>query len=496
MPPKKRKPIPGDSKAVLNDRAVDKSRKPKEKATAKATKVLNTSEDDDAFVEPEDLSEADVDIPRSKIGPPGKADGSGRGDWAVGPITDAKDAYEKELKALGAWWQKGVLHHLISKEKLSSIGEQLAKACHSNDGTDQGMAGLQKAALDFWYLCCQLAGEHVCEAVRQGTGTKALNPVRLLWNMPIMVSLGPPNPTTDPGQNFDPDTELDPRGGGIRRLTETSELLRQLEAIWDAADAGTGNYSVAMWRDMHTCLSAAHKASKKRRRGARLLYPPISEQWLYDTAKRVVIRKGLVKFLGVEAGIQLFRAARYPEGAALSKEDFAVLTADTQILGADAVMWDIKSTCTILLNDVKTKLVVQVTAASLQHICRRHTLTFFAFDEETERPINTLWLGGTTFKGMRKMVKTCLMPDVVKGCIREVRLLDERNIVRGTEIDVGHVPNPPWGTLYMKINISTLADDVILAEVKTIAPDGPQALGFLRSELEDINAALRPHRGQ
>ncbi|MFD0632090.1 hypothetical protein [Catenulispora yoronensis] len=479
---KQKKKALENSGRVLNDRAVDKNRKPKGKATAKATKVLNRIADD---VEPEDPAEVDNFMSTKKIGLPGKADGSNRKDWAVKPLTDAKSQY---MDGREDWWGKGALHHLVSKEKLTTIGEQLAKACHGSGGP-----ALRTAALDFWYLCCQLAGEHICEAVRQGSASDAINPVRLLWNMPIMVSLGPPSPANDPGQNFDADTEPVPGGNGERQLTEASEHLLKLEKIWDAADIGLGNYDVTMWQGMHTCLLAAHKVSKKRGRGRRLLYPPLPEQWLNDSYTHQVIKQGLVKFLGTKDGIERFRGARFPEGGALSNTDAAVFLEDTLILGADAKKYNLERTCTIVLDGAKAELIVQVSTKTLQHICRRHTLTFFDFGG-TERPVNTLWPNVTSFVKMHHMVDVELMPAVVEGCTRALRFVDTEDMHQSTEVDVAHVPNPPWGTLYMKINISKFPDEnVVTVKVKTIAPDGEQALGFLRADLNAMKAHFRPY---
>ncbi|WP_030800385.1 hypothetical protein [Streptomyces sp. NRRL S-337] len=117
-----------------------------------------------------------------------------RDSWAVKPLTKGKTDYPFPVE-----WGDGTLHHKISKEKLNSVAEQIALLYNSQT------PALRNAVRAFWALCWQLAGPAVTAAVVDAE--PKISPYRLLWNLPLNVSLGPPSPATDPGQAFDPDTE-------------------------------------------------------------------------------------------------------------------------------------------------------------------------------------------------------------------------------------------------------------------------------------------------
>lgn len=403
--------------------------------------------------------------PPRTFGLPGPATSPDRDNWAVTPLNKGKAPYKDVVPA---WWKPGALHHQISKDKLEAIGKQLFKDCVSKEST------VAKPALKFWYLCCHLAGPDVRDALGGSSGHEALNPIRLLWNMPINIALGPLTPANDPGRLFDPDTEPAPGGDGARRLTEVSTKLAELERAWDQANAendGAGNFTGDMWRQLTKCLSAAREAAHRQGgRGGNLLYPPLDEQWLQDSSDRGV-RKGLIRYVGAKQGKTLFQAAcgdaeKIPD---LSKAN-----------------WVIENTCTVILDGKKAELTVTVNPTTVKHICERHTLTFFDFAPANAKLINAFWKGSTTFAKMRLFVEHDLLPFVTEALVRELKRYKAADLEQSAEICLYQVPNGPNDTLFVRANVQMEDPTHISAKVKTIAPDGPQAVGFLRAELLEI----------
>ena len=468
---------PGNSQKVTNKKPVKSGARPGQNSTKNREKVTKKRATEPGRDNSEDSYGGTSRTPPPKAGLPGPATPPERDKWAVAALTE-----DKALHDIPAWWKEGALHHQISKEKLSAIAEQLAKDC-------QGQADpvVRKPARQFWSLCRHLAGEEICDAVGGGNGTEVLNPIRLLWNMPIMVSLGPPNPATDPGQRLDPDTEPAPGGDGIRRLTEVSAKLAELERVWDTANAandGAGNYTGDMWYRMFKCLSGAREAAKKRGgRGGCLLYPPLMEQWLCDTDGeiKVAIRKGLRRYVGVEQG----------------KKDFRAACSDAQkIPDLSDATWVIENTCTVVFDGKKAKLIVSVSPQTVEHICLRHTMTFFSFAKKNARPINAFWQGSTTFAKMCLFVQHDLLPFVTEGCVQELGRYTGEVLEKGTDLRLYQVPNGPNSTIFVRANVLLEESNVIRVTVKTIAPDGPQAVGFLRSELLEIDEHLKALKEQ
>ncbi|MDX3538102.1 hypothetical protein PV721_27865 [Streptomyces sp. MB09-01] len=222
--------------------------------------------------------------------------------WAVRPLNDGKQAY-----ALPAEWKTGALHHKFSKERLSSIAEQVTPAWNSKNSQLQG------AARAFWYPCWAVAGEDVAEAVAMAGPGGSPNPHRLLWNLPLLVSPGPQSPANDQGMNFDPDTEPVPDAPGPCRLEAVSLALKELDTAWLAAaeaDGGRGVYDAALWTTLHRHLRTAHTAAERVDRDKRVLYPPLREQGVYDSKTKQNLRKGLTPFPTPEQGRRLFAEAR------------------------------------------------------------------------------------------------------------------------------------------------------------------------------------------
>ncbi|WP_371476766.1 hypothetical protein [Kitasatospora sp. NBC_00315] len=408
-----------------------------------------------------------VDAPNTGKQVPGKA------DWAVVPITKGKARY-----AFPAEWGAGALHHKISKEKLSSIAEQIAILYNAPDPE------LKAAVRAFWGLCWRLAGEPVVRAVMDAR--PKTSPHRLLWNLPIMVSLGPMSPSTDPGQEFDADTEAEPAGNGRRRMDAVSTLLKELEDAWTTADGannGLGDFDADLWKELTRLLGQAHEAAQTAYgsvRGDLLLYPPLREQWLHDTVTHENLRKGLTNYPGAQAGQQLFAAARHNAQAIAQFHASATVVGSGQARGT--------------FNACPVVLTVSVDEASTHHVCTRHTFAFFDF-RATARPINTIWPGVTTFAAVSALAVEVL-PGIAESCLAELtrQVNSDPEDWFGQDIELDIQSAGPH-TVYFRAAVDKVKEEAdgslrVKVFLKTFAPAGHSGPGFLRQELDTIGHAL------
>ncbi|MEV7443991.1 hypothetical protein AB0O22_23180 [Streptomyces sp. NPDC091204] len=396
--------------------------------------------------------------------------------WAVKPLNDGKQGY-----ALPAEWKTGALHHKISKERLSSIAEQVTPAWNSKN------TKLQGAAQAFWSLCWAVAGQDVAEAVAMAGPGGSPNPHRLLWNLPLMVSLGPQSPANDPGMNFDPDTEPVPDAAGPRRLDAVSLALRDLETAWLAAaeaDGGNGVYDAALWTTLHRHLKAAHTAAERVDRDGRVLYPPLREQWVYDSKTKQNLRKGLTPFPTVEEGRRLFAAARANVPSIAAYADSATAAATATVRAAVG----------------GRQVTLRLTAAeqNVHHVCVRHTLTFFDFTAASRpRPINTFWPDVRTFAQATALTAD-LLPGIGRSALRELDRtlgnvaktadwLDE--VLEISNADVGGGRLVFYNVQFTDIG-GTDAAPVVQAVIESFAPDGSDGPGFTRGDLDLIATRL------
>jgi len=227
---------------------------------------------------------------------------------------------------------------------------------------------------------------------------------------------------------------------------------------------------------MHSALSTARAAAHERGgRGPHLLYPPLVEQWLRDIVgnSEASVRKGLIRYLGVAKGKAEFRAARGATGGVFVPREDGI----------------IEKTQKIRFGGADIQLVVIVTPKTVQHICQRHTLTFFTFAKKNLRPVNAFWPGDVTLDLMRYQLLDEYLPSVLEGCVGELKRHTKDSLEKGVEIVRAQVPNGGKNTIFFRAN-AFLEEGRVVVEVKTIAPDGPQAVGFLRAELLEIGQYL------
>ncbi|WP_035868196.1 hypothetical protein [Kitasatospora cheerisanensis] len=391
-----------------------------------------------------------------------------RAEWAVGPITNGKAKY-----AFPAEWREGALHHKISKEKLASVAEQIALLYTGRPEP------LQKAVRAFWALCWELAGQPVTAAVKDAEPKVSAH--RLLWNLPINLSLGPKSPTTDPGQAFDPDTVPDPQHPGRRLLDGVSAKLQLLEQRWDlasAANGGQGDFgSPALWNDLTTLLREAHEAADQAARAGRLLYPPMPEQWLYDGTSH--LRKGSTEFLSAAVGEQRFRQARLNAPSIAAHKDSANPVATAQV--------------TTTYRGKTVTLTVTITAGTVHHVGERHTFTFFDFTGRP-RPITTLWPAAPTFAALTTLAGQ-LAPHLARICLTHLVDLESADAADWPWEDIA-LGQQPAGEhcVYFLGGVENIDDGpagvTVDIDIKTFAPNGASGPGFLKPDLAAIGTAL------
>ncbi|MFE0461827.1 hypothetical protein ACFW1A_21525 [Kitasatospora sp. NPDC058965] len=412
-----------------------------------------------------------------------------RDDWAVMPVTKAKLDYARTFPA--DWEGQSALHHKISKEKLSSVAEQIALLHNSET------KALKKAVQEFWALCCRLAGPEVTAAVMDAEPRNS--PHRLLWNLPLNVSIGPQSPVTDPGQAFDPDTEPVPHTPGLRQMDAVSTELAKLEALWDKAsqaNEGLGDFTNhQLWTRMTTALGTAYKAADAKSRGGRLLYPPKYEQWLCDGKQ--FLRKGLTDYVGVAEGQRRFAAARRNVPSITAYKGSAKIVATGAAKGI--LTTEVSEG---VLQDTPVTLTLTVTEGTAHHICERHTFTFFDF-RGTSRPINTIW-EKESFAEVTALANQLAAP-IANLCLKQLLVLgtDDPYQWMGEDIELSLQPAGEH-CVYFHVTVGEVdvAEPVktgktvepgpitVTATVKTFAPNGASGPGFLRQELVTIGQAL------
>ncbi|WIX88761.1 hypothetical protein [Amycolatopsis sp. DG1A-15b] len=382
--------------------------------------------------------------------------------WAVEPINR-----QKGLMPLPATWGLGALHHKISKETLSGIvddgGLGLVRSWHASADTP-GHAGAQ----EFWEACCEIAGSEVVKAA-------AGNPYKLLWNMAVNLSVGPPSPAGDPGMGFDADTEPDPDQPQQRRLDEVSAHLKKLEDVYFRLKAQPVVHDED-WREMTEHLRAAQSAHRQL---DGVLSGPNQEQWLYDEKTKQHQRKGLRWFPGAGDGAKLFQQER-----AIPEDILGYVSSGEVIARGKATTAGGFS------------LTLTVDEAAVHHICQRHTYRHFDFGQT--KAVNNFWPPGTGFSKVVDAVRAAL-PDITRICLEELMAGESTGSTDswiGREVELRNCAAGSY-TVFCIAVIGHAQGTNGLGIVKTIAPDGRSGHAFLASELAEIagSPGIRPAPG-
>jgi hypothetical protein len=224
------------------------------------------------------------------------------------------------------------------------------------------------AALSFWKTAQQCAGDKVMKSFSNPPVDK------ILWNMPVNLEVGPEDVLENPGQSFDPNTEVASQELGTRRLTPECVPLQAMERIFLPPLQADHDYlpSADEWVRMDGFLKAANDAFQhdlEQRLGTGLLSVPRTEQWIADATGLRFQRKRLRRFPGAISGRQIYQANH------LAGNVQALATAAVNALG---IAWPEVSQHQVT-DSGGTQHQIQITLnpADLEHMCLRHTYQYF-----------------------------------------------------------------------------------------------------------------------
>jgi len=378
--------------------------------------------------------------------------------WLYEVEVENKKTGEKKKATEGA-----ALHHIISKDKLVWINEAMS--------TDH-VASVHKKW--FWRVCMDLCGQ----ALTDGAADANLS-VKLLWNIPINLEVGPGRRAGDPGTAFDGNTVEGE--DGRRELDDVSRLLLAVEEAFNPDDE-------MCWCTMAAALLAAYNASSAAGPG-RLLRPNV-EQWARDDVgvgetPPTWQKKGLRHFTEHDEAVTLFRDAR--AGASLAdKARLAAIDADAH--GEKAAVRCERTTAT----SRGTVFRLVATGEAIAHICRRHTYAFFV--KEEIKAINNFWPEPLTFDQTTAAVDA-MLADIARRAIEYWELSpDEEENWSSAELANQSVNGE---AAYFIIKVAPvypedLADQSysLGAWIETAAPDGAAAHAYTKSALTAIIAEV------
>lgn len=356
------------------------------------------------------------------------------------------------------------LHHIISKEKLVSICEALCNGYSSSVHRKW-----------FWHLCMQICGESITKSARDANLA-----VKLLWNLPINLEIGPQRRVGDPGTAFDGNTYDDE---GRRELDGVSDLLQQLENRFNPEDD-------ECWCEMADFLL---KAWELTGHSTGMLLQPTMEQWARndfaftaDGTPPTWQKKGLRHFPPPDEAVNRFLDAR--KGVTDQDRERMEALEDKQLAGAVAGK-------VVLETTLKTAFHLTATAGTIRHICRRHNYAFFVADEI--KAINNFWPEPMTFAETQDAVGA-MLPDIAKRTIEYCELDDPDNEEgwSGAEL-VSQPVNGGLAFFIVRITQKYSDDDdmslILQAHLETVSPDGQYAHGYtasaLRQVMEEVDAS-------
>jgi len=292
-------------------------------------------------------------------------------NWAASVIDEARQSYCKKKGQWGipAGWGDGATHHKISKQHLALLAKAI-NTCMAEGGLSKKQQDPERkaAALSFWKTAQQCAGDKVMKSFSNPPVDK------ILWNMPVNLEVGPEDVLENPGQSFDPNTEVASQELGTRRLTPECVPLQAMERIFLPPLQADHDYlpSADEWVRMDGFLKAANDAFQhdlEQRLGTGLLSVPRTEQWIADATGLRFQRKRLRRFPGAISGRQIYQANH------LAGNVQALATAAVNALG---IAWPEVSQHQVT-DSGGTQHQIQITLnpADLEHMCLRHTYQYF-----------------------------------------------------------------------------------------------------------------------
>ncbi|MFJ6671175.1 hypothetical protein ACIQMJ_08730 [Actinosynnema sp. NPDC091369] len=317
-------------------------------------------------------------------------------------------------------------------------------------------------------MCCEVAG---AEVVRAAEG----NPFKLLWNLAVNLSVGPPSPVGDPGMGFDADTEPDPDRPDRRRLDRVSAHLKKLDDVYTKARKRRKSVvGDAVWRTMADHLRAAQHAATE---ADGTLSNPKEEQWIYDEQNKQHQRKALRWFPKVEGGAKIFESER------AIASDIRGYLASNRVIAEETVRSKSGLSLTLTFDE-----------ATVHHICQRHTYRHFDFSQV--KAVNNFWPPGTDFDTVVAAMAATLR-DITEICLTELMELSSAESAKpwsGLKVKLGN-REAGGHTVFFIASIREAEDKTSSGVIKTIAPDSSSAHAFLGTELAEIAELLgiQPH---
>ena len=366
----------------------------------------------------------------------------------------------------------GALHHKISKDVLQEIGEA-ALAAYGGLALGQRQSKdqiAQREAVRVFVKACQyVAGPALVEVADA-------NFVKLLWNLAVNLSLGPPNPAEDPGRNFDGDTvEADPRTGARRYDAVSAELLKLQEVWYSGRDRSP--VPAGTWAQMAGHLLEALRASGV---GPGVLAPPSREQWLHDQGTGQFVRRKLRRFPGAASGTEMFRQARGARGSAQVQADYLASASHPLEVAGEILT-----------------VAVELDASAITHVLERHTLAHFTFADRDLGLTNTFWEPGLASATAARDRLAALLPDLARRAGEQIAVDVGSGTIEDFRGNLELREQPAGGGLvYFVAHERTRSDPFaegppqVTLRLETVAPDGPGVVAFLRAELLEIGKAL------
>jgi hypothetical protein len=362
-------------------------------------------------------------------------------DSATRPWHTTRKVKEKKSGKVTEQFVGSTLHHMISKSVLDLIAADLQAALSSND-TDTGAAAVRfNKALT---KAARAAG--ITEGDRE----------KQLWNMFLNLEAGPSDVIGDPGEGFDASYVAveDERGG--RRFVETavSTHLRKLDQAYRTgrrAAGGAGELDADVWNKMAEALESATDAAAE---ASTLKNIRIDEdQWMSFMAKdketgelkKRWTRSGARWYPGLELGRKLFPAVA---GVPAPVADIAPVT-ETFRIHNDA---DNAHEPSLAF------LTFSISAAAIDHVCKRHTYRYFTTVTSDMKATNTFFRDTTLdAAGVRALLVQAL-PDIVKAIRSHIEdaatgIEDYDDLLADKDLSLAGIPTGA-GELYIKAGVT------------------------------------------
>ncbi|MGF7235438.1 MAG: hypothetical protein ACQSGP_10855 [Frankia sp.] len=401
-------------------------------------------------------------------------------------VDDARKSYASTPGKWGipAGWGTATSHHKISKEHFELLGKavQLCLDMRSLGRRDKNRDEEQIAAVEpLWDLIATCAGPEVAKQA----GGKSGSPVKMLWNLPVNLEVGPDMVEENPGVSFDPNTE--PGVGVNRRLTAESAALRDLERVFLPAVRRGPTYlpTPDEWARIGVLLQTAQDAFEKdlqTRLGGGLLARPRAEQWIPSEkdVKGVKVpafqRKRLRRFPGLATGLATFNANR--------ANDVLATTVNALPGGWPRISVQHGTDS----DNNQHALTINWTAAQMMHMCQRHTYRYFPRTPDFVKLVNNFWPVAQVNTAAQFHAKVAAaLPNIAQAMIECMESDEVLDTYEGTIVAV----NVPSGgdQLFFIAKFET-DDPGSLAwnvDLETVAPDGESAECFPRDELNQVH---------